>query len=344
MNNVLVDMSKGGHVAHSLNQIEGVEIQSISGLTKLWFGVKLRLAGYEVIHLQFLQGYININSWYDPIVRLLFLANILIFRITGGKIVWTAHHATSHEVESLRWERIVRKTVLYLSSQVIVLAPKVETKLRSVYGVSFDCTVLSLGDYSEYHRTHADQHPRAHVEVVDSETTIGIIGHLREYKRVPLGITSYNHVSNTTGFLVAGNPRSDSIEDEIRAVSDKVSKQPSLDFRFLSHADLCYYYEQIDIALILNDQDTVPASLYTAASFNVPVVTTSGGVKEELIKEYNIGITTEATPTKIASAVDKILENPNNFEFEKFNQNHTWEEYRRGHARIYNSILGPIRS
>lgn len=344
MSKILIDISEDHHVAHSLDQLEEVEMKSIAGITKLWFGVKLRLIGYQVIHFQFLQENISNNNWYDPILRIFFLFNIVIFKISGGNIVWTGHHATSHEVDSERWEHIIRRTILRLSSQVIVLAPEVETKLQSVYNIQFDCTILPLGDYSEYHRTHADQHPRAHVDITQSESTIGIIGHLREYKRVPLGILSYEYVSRDVDFLVAGSVRSSSIEKEIRTTADRVSKQPALDFRFLSHADIYYYYEQMDVALILNDQDTVPASLHTAVNFNVPVVTTRGGVKEELVKEYEIGTTTGSTPKEIASAIDKLLEHPNKCEFERFNQDHTWEKYREGHKRIYNSILEATHS
>nr|WP_276223273.1 glycosyltransferase [Halomicroarcula sp. DFY41] len=167
-----------------------------------------------------------------------------------------------------------------------------------------------------------------------------MIGLIRRYKRVPLGIQAFDHSNVATNMLIAGKPMDTSIHTEVQDAITTTSKPVTTHPKFISDAGLVEYVDKSDVVLILNDQSTVPATAYLAAACRTPVVSAPGGIKEYLITEYDIGIVSDSTSeSDIGAAIDEALSDSDEFCWEKFDQDHQWDDYKSTHFEVYTSLI-----
>ena len=166
-----------------------------------------------------------------------------------------------------------------------------------------------------------------------------MLGHLREYKRVPLGIRSADESDQIKSAVVAGRPKTQQVEDEIRDSIRRASIPVFKQFGFVSDTDILRYVDASDVVLILNNQDTVPATAYLAISSKTPIVTVPGGVKEYLVKEYDVGVVADSDSIHdIANAIDCAIDKPLEPDWERFDIEHQWDQYLESHLEVYKKL------
>jgi len=329
-------VSGNNHVSHKLKDIDGVVAEVLSFPKWLFLSVYVIRGGYDIIHFQYLQGRLHHrgSKILSFVKTLNFIVNILVIKFFGVKIVWTAHHTESHEVESSRLDWLGRQLLLFASNKIIALELPVKTQMESDFYVPSDIAVISLGNYRQLHIERNKSGDEA-MELPDQPSIISMIGMLREYKRVPLGIQSTDK-SMAERMLIAGKPRSTQIKEKIEKTISDSYDETYKHFGFISDKGLVNYVERTDATLILNNQDTVPATALLSASCRTPIVATPGGVKEYFIEEYGIGIVAKSDQIEdIADAIDDLLQEDINPDWESFDEDHNWQKYRNEHANIY---------
>lgn len=333
---VWIAVSEDNHIVHGLKDESGITVEDycfsnwISAIKK----------DYDVVHFQYLQGLFQLegNILYSIISIIKLILSVIVLKLLGTKIVWTGHHTQSHEVNSTRLDWIARQILLIFSNHVIVLEPPIKEQLKDTYHIPCDISVAPLGNYKDLHLERKKKGDPA-TNFPKEQPFVSIIGLLRKYKRTPLAIRSADQSSKSNGILVAGKPHNSTINQEIIGAISNTSIDVSTHFGFISDEGLVNYVEKSNAILILNDQDTLPATALLAAGCRTPIVTTPGGVKEYLVDRYGIGIVAEsAREEDIAYAIDRVLDKDVAPDWDNFNQDHNWNDYVEKHLEIYSDL------
>lgn len=337
---ILQAQPEGHHVVEGLADSSHVDTLNIRLPWSQFIAYYVIRGRYDILHIQFLQPRFQINS--SPIVsifwELFFLLQLCFLRLIGVSIVWTAHHTQSHETLSPRLDYWGRQAVILLSSHLFVLEPPMVQSIQANFKVRCPITVARLGNYRTYHERRADKLPT--IELPNNQPIVSMVGKLRKYKRVPLGIRVCDTSERTGSMFIGGSPSSASREQEIRAQVSEATVPITLALERLPHQDMIDAVERSDAILILNDQESVPATALLAGACKTPIVTTPGGVKEYLVTEYEMGTVAESeSVAAISTALDTLLEEPPEADWEAFLTDHTWSEYTEKHLSVYRSIV-----
>lgn len=286
----------------------------------------------DIVHFQFLP-YASDGSALKALGTAVILSYHLIrLWLSDYPIIWTVHHVDAHEQTLPRVDRAVRWLLLRVTDSTIVLDEGMKEILAPIAPRGFDPIVAPLGDYRD---VHAEPTIRP-VALDDLDgPMVGVIGQLREYKRVPLAIAATNVATATNALVIAGNPNSEEVQQEIERAVDDATINTTTDFGHIPDGEFKGYVEGVDCLLILNDQESVPATMHLGASFETPVVTTTGGVSEALAGRYNLGEVVEPDVDAIAAGIDTILNDGISADFESYREDHSWENYAAAHRRAY---------
>lgn len=336
---ILQDVSSDHHIAKGLKESNEIEFADWGDLKMLVFSFYIIKAKYDVFHLQFLQYRFYSRTWSPfSIPKLVsFLLNILIIKLFGVSVVWTAHHSKSHETPSPWLDYQARQIIIKLCDHIFVLEPPVKEQLEYKYEVNTSVSVTRLGNYREFHKDRDSGD--ASGNEIPPKPTVSILGYLRVYKRVPLGLTAADESKHTDGFIVAGRPQSTEIKQQIMDKISDVSIEVSSSFGFVSDTDLLTYVDNSVAILILNEQETVPATAHLAISSETPIITVPGGVKEYLVEEYGVGLVANSDDIKdISNAIDELIEREINPDWQKYNKDHQWHQYREDHLVVYKRL------
>jgi len=345
MASVLMDSDDDAHITYFLSERSENDIEfqplNVGLLTELSVRPSQNLP--DIIHLQYLQYKVFIDNRpiQTTIKTIHFVLFLLILRLRGVSFVWSAHNLESHECPSKLVDRVIRIYVANLCSQVIVLHEGMRESVQHRLYCRTDIVVAPLGNYREYHEAQVNSDPvgSVHFERADGPK-VGMIGAVRRYKEIPLGMRGVERSEKKLFLQVAGSSRIDALREELTAVAEERAAQISTDFRYLSDADILYYNDNVDAVLILHSIEGAPASLNLAATSSVPIVTTDGGMKEELVEKYDLGVVVKNTPQAVADGIDEVIGRESaSFGFERFAADHTWDNYVRVHDTVYKSIV-----
>lgn len=344
MPSVLMDSDDDAHITYFLSERSESDIEfqplDVGVLTELSVRPSRDLP--DIIHFQYLQYkvFIDDRPIRTTIKTVHFVLFLLVLRLRGVSFVWSAHNLESHECPSKLVDRVIRIYVANLCDRVIVLHEGMKESVKRRLYCRTDIVVAPLGNYREYHEAQVDSDPVGSVRFErDDGPKVGMIGAVRRYKEIPLGMRGVERSEKEPFLQVAGSPRIDAVGEELAAVAEERDAEISTDFRYLSDADILYYNDNVDATLILHSIEGAPASLNLAASSSVPIVATDGGMKGELVEKYDLGAVVENTPQAVADGIDEVLERePASFGFERFTADHTWNNYVRVHDEVYESI------
>ncbi|WP_232702144.1 glycosyltransferase family 4 protein [Halobacterium wangiae] len=333
-------VSEENQVVTGLKDVDGVDAFMLSPVQSLVMSFFAIRGKYDIIHFHYLQ--VQMDSSVHPLVSVLkffsFLLNLVVMKAAGIKIVWTGHHVESHEASIPAIDKLGRRLVVSLADHIFVLEPPVQNQIEREYSMGGDLSVARLGDPRIFHH-EKDAGDSSKINFPEVGPVITMIGNLRPYKRVPLGIRAVAELNGTESMLIAGNPLSEELEGEIQSSIDRYPVDVTTEFGFVADEDILEYVERSDVVLILNDQETVPATALLSAAFQTPVVTVPGGVKEFLVDEYNLGVVAETDSAEaIADAIQDILSNPPEIDHTSFLSDHSWGAYTEHHLEVYETL------
>jgi glycosyltransferase involved in cell wall biosynthesis len=344
---VLVDAGAGHHVVKGIEQHPDVDVLRPNLLQKALFSYFVLSRGYDVVHIHFLQYemYAKSSKILSFLRTLVFLSNLIIMKIGGVNIVWTAHHMESHESLWPKLDRFTRQSVIRLADHLIVLSPLIQRELRETYDVSSPVSIIRLGNYRKFSKSRSAGETTETDYYPDSDLVAIMCGRLRPYKRVPLGIAAVDASSSVNDMLIAGNPTSDCVKRDIQSAIQEATMPISTHYGFVADQDLVRYVEECEVVLILNDQLTVPATAHLAAACETPIVTVPRGEKEALVKNYEVGIVAKSVGAEnIATAIDKIIDEDSRFDWSKYRADHSWDVYAQAHIEIYADLSAATRT
>jgi glycosyltransferase involved in cell wall biosynthesis len=231
----------------------------------------------DVFHLHWPETLLGGDrEWKRRTKRLLFRALLLKLRVSGTTIVRTAHNVElPQDVDGAT--RAILVLVEERADYRILLNPLTELPWTTA------SVVIPHGHYRDW---FADVPP-----IRATDDSIGFVGLVRKYKGVDHLLSVFRETESAhpeLRLLVAGNPTSTSLAEEVRAQAAK-DPRVSLDLRFLSEADFAAAMMSVrGIVLPYRFMHNSGAAL-AALSLGRPVLVPQNPVNVELAKEVGDG-------------------------------------------------------
>lgn len=249
----------------------------------------------DIVHLHWLHTfYYGENLAETAIKSIAFTLEVILLRVLGYSIVWTAHNTIPHDAEWPAYHRIYRRFfVLFGAVAVIVHCPRAVDILTESYRLGKDATekfhVVPHGNYiNDYANTCSREQARESLSF-DKETVFLLFGHLRPYKGIENLLSAFESLDVPDAhLLLVGNPTSDRYGRQLEArVNDR--EDVTLIAEFVPDDELQMYFNAADVGVFPFRDVLTSGSVVSSLSFGCPAIVPNIGCNEYLVDE-NAGI------------------------------------------------------
>lgn len=272
---------------------EGVSVTVADGGGPSPVASAARAAGWpDVVHLHWLHPYlIGRGKVTTALKGGRLLTELLLLRLLGVEIVWTAHNALEHERRAPRLEAAFKRAIVRLCGTVFVHCSGARTTLARTLGLPDDdssqFTVVPHGNYIESYPGRSDE---ATPEGIDPSAlgdgpTFLYFGQIREYKNVPTLIETFAGLdAPDADLLVVGNPADEEIRRRIERQCRGRDRVHTV-LEFVPEEEVVPYHDLADTVVLPFEDVFTSGSVILAMSCGKPVVVPRIGCPSELLVE-----------------------------------------------------------
>jgi len=241
----------------------------------------------DVLHLHWLHAFFLADNYLLAIIKLtIFAIKIAILRLTGVRIIWTAHNINNHERKYLLLDRFCTYYVSYIADAVIVHSQAAKNKLIKKININNKqkISVVPHGNYLEYYQNDVDKETvKKQLNLTESNFVFLLIGAIRPYKGVIELIENFQNLNDENSrLIIAGNP----INQEFASlIQSKIKSDSAIKFipGYIPEAQMQVYLNACD-AVVFPYQDILTSgSVLLAMSFQKPCVVPRIGCIGEIL-------------------------------------------------------------
>jgi glycosyltransferase involved in cell wall biosynthesis len=238
-------------------------------------------------------------SMYPWVRSLGFVATLEALKRVGTKIVWTAHNLVNHERRAISADRRCHRAIAQQADAIIAHSPSAKEKLIETFGVAAQkVSVIPHGHFIDWYPSSVQlSEARKALGIPSDRFVFGFFGQIRRYKQVPELIRTYLRQSSRdhTHLLVAGNPRNDALESELRTLADG-TPDVDLHLSFVPRDEVQYYFKAADVMVFPYDSILTSGSIVLSMSMGRPVIAPRFGGIEDVVGAdhgwlYDVGST-----------------------------------------------------
>lgn len=270
--------------------------------------------GPRVLHLHFFDELTQRPGMLATTTRsLLFVLLLVVLRLRGVRLIWTAHNLKPHESYHSFWAAWVYSMAVRLSTAVIAHSAAAKTMLEARYGPMPHATVIPHGSYIGLYGPVAERAAsRAALGLPADGPVLLNIGTLRPYKHLESLIEAFAAlpVASRGTLLIAGGVKSAVYAE---ALQTQAASVPGVVLRpqHIPDKELPRYFAAVDAVVLPYASLLTSGVLLWALSYARPVVAPAFGPVLELVREGHEGWLFEPNDTaSLCSALGRALAAP----------------------------------
>lgn len=216
-----------------------------------------------------------------------FAAFLLLIRLRGGRLIWTAHNLFPHDGGAAsKMHRLGRRLVVRLSSLVLVHGESARGLVASVLKVPEHklCRVVH-GHWVDYYRRGVSRSDaRAKLGLPATGLIFGLVGLCKPYKNVEALVETAGQLGRDVYLLIAGEFQSSEYQRRIEDLMRRHGPERMfLRAGYIPDDELAVYLAAIDVMVLPYAEILTPGSAMLALSFGRPVVAPRLGSIEEMV-------------------------------------------------------------
>ncbi len=318
-------------------------------------GLLLR-RGPRILHLHFFDELTQRPSQLATALRsIAFVLLLVLLRIRGVHLIWTAHNIVPHELHHAHWARFVYQQVVQHSSVVIAHSEAarqavVEHYLRNLPHPTLDiankCIVIPHGHYIGHYGPLQERKISRAILGLDEDGPITVcIGALRPYKHIEGLINAFDHLPapERGTLLIAGWAKQHSYAETIRLRAAQVSGV-RLDLRYIPDSDMPVYLGAADVVALPYHRLLTSGVLLLALSYARPVLAPDVASVRELIHDGQAGFLFQPdSPSNLAETLQRALQSPHHERLQAQALSRAaefdWENISRRLADVYRRVI-----
>jgi len=271
----------------------------------------LKRKNLEILHLHWLYPFYQTASRKVSLLKLAqFIAGLLILRLKGVKLVWTAHNLKSHEPISPRLDHLCTTLVAQWSDAVIAHCEVAKSEAAAAFGIrNLDkIVVMPHGNYANYYENQIDQSAARASLGLDSEKLVFLfLGMIRPYKGILELIDIFAQLQGQDVQLVlAGKPLNAEITVQIQ---EKIANQPHIRFipGFVPDAQIQVYMNACDAVIFPYRDILTSGSVILAMSFGKACIAPRMGCIGETLNGSGAFLYDPQAPEGLPKAIDQAI-------------------------------------
>jgi glycosyltransferase involved in cell wall biosynthesis len=199
-----------------------------------------------------------------------------VLRLQGTKTVWTVHNLRSHEQKHPRLESLFMQCFVRSLDGAHFLSPSSKEagieQFPALAGRPH--AVVPHGHYrTAYPDTVSRGAARDRLDLPREAQVLSFVGKIRPYKNVPTLIQTFRQCQgDALRLLVAGQPRTSTLEDELRTAARRDEERVRLFLDFLPDEDLQLYLKAADLIVLPFERILNSGSALLGLSFDRPIL------------------------------------------------------------------------
>lgn len=249
----------------------------------------------DVLHLHWTHLFlISRNRTKSLIKALRFVAELLVVRLSGTKIVWTVHNLLNHEKLHPQIELLFNRIAVRLCDQLIVHCPFARDAVMQTYHLPARfldrVSVIPHGNYMDsYENSVTPEQARAELDLSDREAVYLYFGLIRPYKGVLQLVEKFRQLQDARARLVvAGRPATYAIGEELAQRCGQDSRI-SAHLHFIPDDKVQLYMNAADVVVLPYRDILTSGVVVLAMSFGKPgIVPRMGCIPEVLDDESSL--------------------------------------------------------
>ncbi|MEO0376383.1 MAG: glycosyltransferase, partial [Cyanobacteria bacterium P01_A01_bin.17] len=298
-------------LAEQLTQL-GVRVCALDGGDYFlpWAAWRMRL---KVVHIHWLDTfYWGKNTFRSYLKLSLFIAGLILLKLTEVKIVWTVHNLKRHECLNPRLERICTAAVAKISHRLIVHCDIAKTKIAESFPFisSEKVVVIPHGSYiGQYDNKIEQKEARKVLDISESSFVFLFLGQVRAYKGIIDLIEAFKQLdeAENTTLLIAGKVVKDSVGKDIQAhVGD--SSKICLNLASIKDEEIQLYMNCADIVVFPYKNVLTSGAVILAMSFAKPCIASKVGCIENTLDSDGAYLYESDDPSGLLAALQAALQ------------------------------------
>ena len=216
-----------------------------------------------------------------------FFVLMVLLRLLGARIVWTAHNLMPHDPSLFGWmDVLARHIVIAFSYKIYVHSPSPSATLAARFPAARKKIVtIPHGHFINFYPDSVTRDSaRAHFDFNSSTFVYLFIGLCKPYKNLDGLVQAFRHMPGDTALLVAGKFQDQTYEAAVRDMSS-ADTRIRIDARFLPDDELQLFLRACDAVVIPYREILTSGSAVLAMSFGRPVVTIDRGFLHDVVVE-----------------------------------------------------------
>jgi len=242
----------------------------------------------DIVHLHWLHAFYYGDNLAETAVKsVAFVLEIILLRLLGYSLVWTAHNAAPHDAGWPVYHRFYRRLfVSFAADAVLVHCPHAEDVLVETYGLSDrhreKFHVVPHGNYIGDYPNDVSREEARETLSLNDETVFLFFGNLRPYKGAEELIEAFERLdAPDVHLIVAGNPASEYYERHLEALV-RGRDDVTLVAEFVSDDDLQTYFNAADAGVFPFRDVLTSGSMVSSLSFGCPPIVPDIGCNDYL--------------------------------------------------------------
>ena len=243
----------------------------------------------DVVHFHWLHAfYYGDNLVETAIKSVAFAVELLVLRLLGIRLVWTAHNVVPHNAEWRRFHVVYRRAFVRRCGCVVVHCERAADRIVEAYGLSpadrDRVAVVPHGNYADNYPTDAARpEARASLGLPEDGPVFLFFGQLRPYKGVEELVRTFDRTApDDATLLVAGDPSVDSYRETLEALVERTDGV-RLDAGYVPTEEVSTYFRAADAVTLPYRDILTSGSAMLALTFGRPPVVPDIGCNRELL-------------------------------------------------------------
>lgn len=300
--------------------------------------ILIRLGRKCIVHFQFFRRKFDIYF-------------LVLLRLLGIKLVYTAHNVLPHETKS--FDRFRANLLYRAAGAIIVHSNFISKKLTKEFpAASNKIHIVPHGNFDNYLPSLkiTKHEARSHFGLSLTDNVILFFGYIREYKGLDLLLDAFDLVAekdNKLKLLIAGAPINQELKNKYnnQILKSKFSERMFYHSDFIPSEKIPVYFEASDVIILPYKSIDHSGIIHLAYSFSKPVIATNVGDFSEIIEHNKSGkILDKNTASDLAEV---ILELYSDYDLEKMGEyakslsesKYSWKNIAELTKKVYTDLL-----
>ena len=277
------------------NHLKSNDVEFVSSSDPLylqWRWLVKHRGKVDVIHFHFLRHHYTANESTASFRQLIrFVGKLLLAKILGYRIIWTAHNLYPHErLKPHIIGYFVHLAVALLSKAIIVHCVRAKEAIKQEYLRRRNVIVVPHPNYIDiYPNTMSREIVRDFLGLSSQDCVFLFLGAIREYKGIRRLISEFQKLEGQDlHLLIVGKPWNENLKLELISMA-KPDNRIQIHPHFIKDEDLQTYFNSADAVVLPFEDIFSSGSAMLSMSFKRPVIAPSIGCLPDLIND-RIGI------------------------------------------------------